>query len=542
MKKELARPFFLVAALWVILAQPASAQTDSWQRYPAPILLTGPAGSWDDVLTYAPRILKRTDGRPYVDADGRYYLFYTGSGRATIPRDQTGLARSTTLLSWERVSASRPVLPLGADGAHDQGDASAVTILEDDGLFHMWYEGNGRVVSSDFVTINYATSRDAVAWTKYAGNPILRQSPGDDSEDLYAPIVIKDEGAWKMWYTGHDDRGRYGLMYATAPAPEGPWRKHGNSFIFHPGDLFPCEVWKDAGVYHLLYMRSDSVFREIRLATSINGIEWIDRGVVFEVGPLRAWDSRSVRWPTQIPVGDRWITFYYGFGFGQSGIGIATSHDRYGFVSGGAGSPGPPLRAAASASGRSTRMTWSPPVSGDPPLVYLVEVGSRFGAADIGSFEVQAGNREVAMRLPEGHYFARVKARNGSGTGAPSHDIWFEAGDCGARPQPSSDVRGALLRDSSGSFAVDLSWQPSAFGCDAVSWIVEVGSVPGVSDVAVIEITDTSASFSVGGKRSTFYVRVRGKNQHGIGPPSDERRLAIGGVDRVAARQALESQ
>jgi beta-xylosidase len=153
----------LIAAFAVTAAPPASAQVDSWQRQPAPVLQPAAAGAWDDVLTYAPRLLKRTDGTPYVDADGRYYLFYTGSGRATVPRDETGLARSRTLLTWERAS-SRPVLPLGAEGTYDQGDASGVTILEENGLFHMWYEGNGRVVTSDFVTINYATSRDGVTW------------------------------------------------------------------------------------------------------------------------------------------------------------------------------------------------------------------------------------------------------------------------------------------------------------------------------------------------------------------------------------------
>ena len=153
----------MLAALSVAGSRPAAAQTDAWQHQSSPVLQTGPSGAWDDVEAYAPRILNRTDGEPYVDADGRYYLFYTGTGRATVPRDETGLARSRNLVTWERVSDKRPVLTLGPASAYDQGDVSAVTILEENGLFHMWYEGNGRVVNSDLVTINYATSRDAIS-------------------------------------------------------------------------------------------------------------------------------------------------------------------------------------------------------------------------------------------------------------------------------------------------------------------------------------------------------------------------------------------
>lgn len=407
------------------------AQTTSWTRPMEPVLQPGGPGAWDDVVVYAPRFLKRADGRPYVDATGFYYMFYTGTGRATVPRDETGLVRSRDLSQWERVSSTRPVLGLGPDGSYDQGDVSAVTVLEYGGTFHMWFEGNGRVVQSDYVTINYATSQDAIAWTRFVGNPVLRQGDGDDSEDLYAPIVIKDDdGTWKMWYTGHDVAGRYGLMHASAQAPEGPWRKARQTFVFYPGDVFPSEVWKEDGVFHMLYMLANTGFREILLATSIDGIEWIPRGAVFGLGPVRAWDSRSIRWPSQIPVDGGWTTAYYGFGFGQTGIGIATSRERYGFVSGGTGAPGPPIQVTASVSGHRARVMWSPPLSGDPVETYRLETGTRFGAVDAGSVDVDGAAREIVLRIPDGAYYVRIRASNGTGTGPASHDVPFRVGRC----------------------------------------------------------------------------------------------------------------
>jgi len=512
----------MLAALSVAGSRPAAAQTDAWRHQSSPVLQTGPSGAWDDVEAYAPRILNRTDGEPYVDADGRYYLFYTGTGRATVPRDETGLARSRNLVTWERVSDKRPVQALGPASAYDQGDVSAVTILEENGLFHMWYEGNGRVVNSDLVTINYATSRDAITWTKYQDNPVLRQGPGDDHGDLYAPIVINDHGLWKMWYTGHDDRGRYGLMHATALAPQGPWTKSSDTFIFYPGDLFPCEVWKEQGIYYLLYMQSDTGFRQILLATSIDGVRWIHRGSVFEPAPGRAWDSRTVRWATQMHVRGTWFTFYDASGPGGRAIGMAQSQARYGFVSGGTGKPGPPLDPGAEVSGATVRIGWLPPASGDPPLGCRVEIGRQFGAADVAVVDVDADAREAAMILPEGRYFARITAQNAAGTGPPSHDVAFTTLACGSPPDDPLITWRGPVPDATDVASTVVRCEPSTFGCQAASWIVEAGSRPGLADLAVIETTETRASLRLR-PGSTAFVRVRGKNGFGIGMPSTER-------------------
>lgn len=149
-----ARTLFVASLLLsaVAAAAPivATAQTQSWQRRPAPIFRTGAPGSWDDLVVYAPRMLRRTDGNPYVDESGRYYMFYTASGTLDgLNRDATGLARSRTLFEWER-ALDRPIVERGPFGSYDQGDTSAVTILEEDGTFHLWFEGNARLAGGDF--------------------------------------------------------------------------------------------------------------------------------------------------------------------------------------------------------------------------------------------------------------------------------------------------------------------------------------------------------------------------------------------------------
>jgi hypothetical protein len=330
-----------------------------------------------------------------------------------------------------------------------------------------------------------------------------------------------------MCYTGHDDRGRYGLMHASAPAPAGPWTKHGSTFIFYPGDVFPCEVWRENGVYHMLYMRSDQDFREILLATSLDGVAWFHRGSVFEAAGGDAWDNGSVRWPTQMAVGTAWYTFYQATGrTSGEAIGLATSRDRYGFLSGGAGAPGPPLRPAVSVSGNRVRVSWSSPVSGDAVHEYLVSAGPEFGSERHGAFRVAAGSHELAGEAPDGLHFVRVAGRNASGTGPPSHDVWFQVGVCESPPDAPVDPTAASTTDPNGVMTVRLTWQPRLTGCLPTAWIIDIGRAPGTSDVATVETPATQASFVGQGPAGPYHARVRGRNAAGFGASSDVVSLA----------------
>lgn len=303
-----------------------------WKRYSGnPILVKSKIPSWDDLVVYAPKILKNSDGSPYVDSQGNYYLFYTASG-TLLGRDydQTGLALSKNLFNWTRYG-SNPVLPLGPVGSVDYGDADAETVLKDGNIFHMWYGGNSNRGGTDDNTINYATSTDGKNWSKYGSNPILKQGSGDDNFDLYSPIVIKDGSVWKMWYTGHNSNEKFAVMYATAPQPQGPWTKYSNKFVFNPTDYtWPMEVWKEKGKYYMTYgiYSSEHHFDQIYLASSEDGIGWTKKGAVFTAAGGDGWDGWQVRGPNQIKAGNVWYTFYDGSDPETYSIGVATSSAR----------------------------------------------------------------------------------------------------------------------------------------------------------------------------------------------------------------------
>ncbi|MDH4064466.1 MAG: fibronectin type III domain-containing protein [Acidobacteriota bacterium] len=69
--------------------------------------------------------------------------------------------------------------------------------------------------------------------------------------------------------------------------------------------------------------------------------------------------------------------------------------------------------------------TWTPPAGEDAPTTYVVEVGSRPGQNDQGTFIVPATQTSFAGATPPGTYYGRVYARNACGSSQPSNEITY---------------------------------------------------------------------------------------------------------------------
>jgi hypothetical protein len=111
-----------------------------------------------------------------------------------------------------------------------------------------------------------------------------------------------------------------------------------------------------------------------------------------------------------------------------SGAGISASSNEIAVTVCGAApcapSPGPPLNVTVSVVGRDVLLQWSAPVTGGPPASYVLEAGTAPGAANLGSFDTgSTAQALVVPAVPPGTYFARIRARNGSGLGPPSHEV-----------------------------------------------------------------------------------------------------------------------
>ena len=137
--------------VWEIGRATAPAPEGPWTLDPGPVFTRGEPGSWDEGSVMQPSVLV---------VDGHYVMYYAGFGK-----QGNGIGRATSsdgvvwtrdpepLLtpseSWEREHLTRPDVVRTGDG------------------FVMLYgnrSGSNRGV---------ATSRDGVAWTKFAGNPVI---------------------------------------------------------------------------------------------------------------------------------------------------------------------------------------------------------------------------------------------------------------------------------------------------------------------------------------------------------------------------------
>jgi len=90
---------------------------------------------------------------------------------------------------WTKYSEN-PVLDVGADGEWDDTYVAGPSVILNNGVYQMWYKAhdgsNGR--------IGYATSDDAITWTKHPNNPVLDIGvDGEwDNAGVGNPTVILD--------------------------------------------------------------------------------------------------------------------------------------------------------------------------------------------------------------------------------------------------------------------------------------------------------------------------------------------------------------
>jgi hypothetical protein len=91
-----------------------------------------------------------------------------------------------------------------------------------------------------------------------------------------------------------------------------------------------------------------------------------------------------------------------------------------------------------------------------------------------------------------------------------------------------------LTTSSSGS-SVTLTWSAPA-SADAMGYVVEAGSAPGLANLANVVTGSRATSFSaIGVGNGTYYVRVRAQNAAGTSGPSNESTLVVGSTACASA-------
>ena len=223
------------------------------------------------------------------------------------------------------------LLPVGPAGSWDENLAVATSVMFHEGIYKMWYEGDGG--------FGYATSPDGLVWSKYGGNPVLQPGPGGawDEVDIDDASVVYAQGLYRMWYSGVDAANTNRIGHAFSEDGIG-WTRHPDNPVLDlgpPGSMddqeviHPCVIYED-GLYRMWYNGHDGTTQRILYAFSIDGVEWtrFTDHAMLEPGPPGSWDDAELGPMCVLPGLDAYRMWYSGWNQDQEfRIGYAWSPD-----------------------------------------------------------------------------------------------------------------------------------------------------------------------------------------------------------------------
>jgi predicted phage tail protein len=180
-------------------------------------------------------------------------------------------------------------------------------------------------------------------------------------------------------------------------------------------------------------------------------------------------------------------------------------------------SAGLPTNLTASVAGSSVTLSWTAP-SNAVVTSYVLEAGSAPGQSNlVRSPTGSAATSFSTSGVPPGTYYVRVKTISGNVTTGPSNEVVVTVGP-GACTAPGAPT--GLASSVAGS-TVSLRW--SAGSGLTQSFLLEAGSVPGLANLARLDLGQPATTFTAANVPSgTYYLRVRGTNPCGTSGPSNE--------------------
>ncbi len=197
-----------------------SADGVNWTKHPSPVLQVGTSTQWDNGFIEGPSVIK--DGNTYK----MWYCGYdaTVDGSGTDGKANIGYATSTDGINWIK-NTNNPILSAGVN-SWDSMSVQDPHVIKQGAIYYMWFGGNN--IQGYGQSVGYATSNDGINWVESSQNPVLTKGNVGawDANTASFPSVLNDNGIYKMWYTGKDvDPPPTGLLnyyweigYATSPA------------------------------------------------------------------------------------------------------------------------------------------------------------------------------------------------------------------------------------------------------------------------------------------------------------------------------------
>jgi hypothetical protein len=232
-----------------------------------------------------------------------------------------------------------PALTPGRMGCFDCGGLCMPFVVRlTDSLLYMYYAGWGPPAIGIFQNqCGLAISRDdGATWERWSEAPLPLI---DDIDPIgIGTVHVTREAAdhWRMWYTSmrewrplEDGKYRHYYHVRYAESEDGiHWRKPPDNVAadFIDEQEFavarPMVLQEPDGYRMWLCTRREGETYRISYAESADGRRWERKPA--GIGPSPSgWDSQMIEYAYVLPVGDRYLMFYNGNGYGDSGTGAA---------------------------------------------------------------------------------------------------------------------------------------------------------------------------------------------------------------------------
>ena len=229
--------------------------------------------------------------------------------------------------------ADEPLLSPGEIGTFDDSGVSLSCIKQINGIKYLYYLGWNLGVTVPWRnSIGLAIYDPATHnFKRYSQAPILDRHAVDPYSVSY-PFVLEDEGVYRMWYGsnlswGKEQKDMAHLIKYAESDDAIHWKRDGTIALHFKDDSEyamsrPC-VLKENGLYKMWYSYRGQSYR-IGYAESKDGIEWTrrDKDVGIDVSES-GWDSEMIEYPFVFDHNGERFMIYNGNSYGKTGIGLA---------------------------------------------------------------------------------------------------------------------------------------------------------------------------------------------------------------------------
>ncbi len=246
--------------------------SDEWEKYGVVVDI----GGWgQDERVGKASVLKMDNGT--------YIMYYQGNTPdADVHNYRIFRAWSFDGINWNKECL---VLDNNLDQYSDNGVMHPNVLIDDNGLYHMWYVGYSNE-GSNRARILYATSIDGYNWVPQG----LQIDYGDSyaQDGVVSPCVLPIGDGYRMWYSGINWNPLEGqICHASKSSEASPWIKEG--IVLDNGGPYDPTFAKDSSViyngtgYEMFYTGRDSNYNSMILhASSSDGYNWVKDNIEIE--------------------------------------------------------------------------------------------------------------------------------------------------------------------------------------------------------------------------------------------------------------------